>query len=305
MKKLTVLGSVNADHVLQLSHLPKPGETVSSESYQVLGGGKGANQAVAAARMGADITFIACVGSDAIGHQLVDSFASAGINTAGIEQVAGSNTGTAMIFVDANGENCIGISAQANAHLTPDCIQGKKALIETADALLLQLETPVEGVTFAAQVAKNSGTKVILNPAPAAELPDHLLAMVDLITPNETEAERLTGIRVTDEASAARACDVLHGKGIAEVLITLGARGVWYSNAGVGERYSGYSVKAVDTTAAGDCFNGALVAALLKDSAMSDAITFAQAAAALSVTRSGAQDSIPELSEVVAFIEQH
>ena len=305
MKKLTVLGSVNADHVMQLSHLPKPGETVSSESYQIQGGGKGANQAVAAARMGADITFIACVGSDAIGQQLVDSFTSVGINTAGIEPIAGSNTGTAMIFVDAHGENCIAISAQANAHLTADRIEGKKTLIEVADVLLMQLETPLEGIVYAAQVAKHAGTQVILNPAPAAELPDSLLAMIDLITPNETEAEHLTGIRVTDQAGAARACDVLHGKGIAEVVITLGSRGVWYSSAGVGAHYAGFSVQAVDTTAAGDCFNGALVAALLKDSPMSDAITFAQAAAALSVTRSGAQDSIPALREVVAFIERH
>ena len=302
MNTVVVLGSVNADHVLRVSQLPKPGETVSAESYRILAGGKGANQAVAACRSGANTRFTACVGDDDLGARLVGQFQDIGIDTRGLMRIPNQQTGTALIFVDPKGENCIGISAQANGELTAGRLQTQLEAIEAADILLVQLETPLDGIELAAAVAQESATQVVLNPAPARALPDKLLRHIDLITPNQTEAERLTGISVSDDASAAKAAAVLHAKGIPLVLITLGARGVWLSEQGKGKLMTGFKVDAVDTTAAGDCFNGALVAALLEAISLPDAIRFAQAAAAISVTQEGALDSIPSLVEVQDFL---
>jgi len=305
MKKLMVLGSVNADHVLTVSQFPKPGETISGHDYRIHDGGKGANQAVAACRLGALTSLIGCVGDDDIGQAMAGRFKEYGIDTEGLVPVSGCKTGTAFIFVDEKGENSIGISPQANAKLTAERVRNKMNLISDASILLLQLETPLEGIELAANAARDSGCTVVLNPAPAAALPDRLLGMVDLITPNQTEAETLTSISVSadDTNSLTRASQVLHRKGIPLVLITLGRRGVWFSDAGQGKLVPGFSVDSVDTTAAGDCFNGALVAALLDGRSMMNAIKFAQAAAALSVTREGAQVSIPYLADVEAFLD--
>ncbi|AYM92698.1 MULTISPECIES: ribokinase [Serratia] len=302
--KLVVLGSINADHILNINQFPQPGETVIGQQYKVAFGGKGANQAVAAGRSGADIAFIACVGADDIGERIRQQLATDRIDTQPIEAIADSTTGVALIFVNAEGENVIGIDAGANAAVTPDYLNRYRQRVIDADALLMQLESPLETVIAAAKLAKQHQTQVILNPAPACELPDELLAMIDMITPNETEAQRLTGIAVNNDADAERAANSLHDKGIGCVIITLGSRGVWLSENGKGKLVPGFKVKAVDTIAAGDTFNGALVTALLEGKVMSDAVRFAHAAAAIAVTRPGAQPSVPWREEIDAFLQQ-
>ena len=301
-KKLVVLGSVNADHVLSVPRFPKPGETLVGSGYHIAYGGKGANQAVAAGRTGANIAFIACVGGDDIGARMKEQFARDGMDIQAVMAIDGTTTGVAMIWVSADGENCIGISAGANAELTPARLQPHLPLINEADVLLMQLESPLNTVEAAAQAARAAGTKVILNPAPAQPLPESLLRLIDVITPNETEAQALTGVVVNTEADAQKAANILHDYGIATVLITLGAKGVWLSEQGKGELSPGFRVQAVDTTAAGDTFNGALVTAQLEGKPLRDAIRFAHAAAAISVTRSGAQPSIPLRAEVDEFL---
>ncbi|MEL5577199.1 ribokinase [Serratia marcescens] len=304
--KLVVLGSINADHILNIEQFPHPGETVIGKQYKVAFGGKGANQAVAAGRSGAEIAFIACVGADDIGERIRRQLASDRIDTQPIEAIADSTTGVALIFVNAEGENVIGIDAGANAAVTPDYLARYQQKVIDADALLMQLESPLETVIAAARLAKQHQTQVILNPAPARELPDELLAMIDIITPNETEAQRLTGIAVDNDDDAARAAQALHDKGIATVIITLGSRGVWLSENGngSGKRVPGFKVQVVDTIAAGDTFNGALVTALLEGNVMADAVRFAHAAAAIAVTRPGAQPSVPWREEIDAFLQQ-
>lgn len=301
---LVVLGSINADHILNLESFPAPGETVTGSQYQVAFGGKGANQAVAAGRSGANIAFIACTGDDDTGERVRKQLASDNIDIAPVSVVAGESTGVALIFVNAEGENVIGIHAGANAALTTERVEAQRAIIAGAEALLMQLESPVESVLAAANIAHENHTTVVLNPAPARVLSDELLALVDIITPNETEAEKLTGIRVENDDDAARAARALHDKGIGTVIITLGSRGVWASVNGEGRRVPGFKVKAIDTIAAGDTLNGALVTALLEGKSMDDAIRFAHAAAAIAVTRKGAQPSVPWRKEIDEFLSQ-
>ncbi|WP_108417343.1 ribokinase [Enterobacter mori] len=301
---LVVLGSINADHILNLETFPTPGETVTGNQYQVAFGGKGANQAVAAGRSGANIAFIACTGNDDTGERVRKQLASDNIDIAPVSVVAGESTGVALIFVNAEGENVIGIHAGANAALTTERVEAQRGIIAGAEALLMQLESPVESVLAAAKIAHENHTTVVLNPAPARVLSDELLALVDIITPNETEAEKLTGIRVENDDDAARAARALHDKGIGTVIITLGSRGVWVSANGEGRRVPGFKVKAIDTIAAGDTFNGALVTALLEGRAMDEAIRFAHAAAAIAVTRKGAQPSVPWRKEIDEFLSQ-
>ncbi|TDB60767.1 ribokinase [Photorhabdus khanii] len=303
--KLAVLGSINADHILNLESFPRPGETVIGKQYQIAFGGKGANQAVAAGRSGADIAFIACVGEDDIGSRICQQLAMDNVKTSGIEVIEGETTGVALIFVNQQGENVIGINTGANAALTPKYFYRYQNIIEEADALLMQLESPLETVQLAAEIAKKNDTKVILNPAPAQKLSDQLLSLVDIITPNETEAEYLTGITVNDDSGAEKAAQILHDKGIETVIITLGSRGVWLSEKGQkGEIVPGFKVNVVDTIAAGDTFNGAFVTALLEGKAMLSAVRFAHSAAAIAVTRQGAQPSVPWRNEIDAFLTE-
>ncbi|MCI7478923.1 MAG: ribokinase [[Pasteurella] aerogenes] len=303
-KKLTVLGSINADHVISVAHFVKPGETLTGRDYHIAFGGKGANQAVAAARLGATVSFIACIGADDIGRNMKQAFAQDGIAVHSVVEIADETTGIAMIQVADSGENSIVISAGANAALDEQIVAQFRDDITRADYLLMQLETPLSAVQKAAELAKAHDTFVILNPAPARPLSDEMLALVDMITPNETEAEILTGIAVTDEQSAAKAAQVFHQKGIHTVLITLGSKGVYVSQkeTGKGNIVAGFRVQAVDTTAAGDTFNGALVTALAEGKTLDDAIRFAHAAAAISVTRKGAQPSIPYRQETLDFL---
>lgn len=302
--KLVVLGSINADHILNLESFPTPGETVTGHHYQVAFGGKGANQAVAAGRSGADIAFIACTGDDDIGERVRRQLERDRIDVAPVRAVNAQSTGVALIFVNAEGENVIGIHAGANAGLSVEQVEAEKARIAGAQALLMQLESPLESVLAAAKIAHQHQTTVVLNPAPARDLPDELLSLIDIITPNETEAEKLTGIRVENDDDAAKAARVLHEKGIGIVMITLGSRGVWVSHDGQGRRVPGFKVQAVDTIAAGDTFNGAFVTALLEGTALDEAIRFAHAAAAIAVTRKGAQPSVPWREEIDEFLRQ-
>lgn len=301
---LVVLGSINADHILNLNSFPTPGETVTGSQYQVAFGGKGANQAVAAGRSGANISFIACTGDDDIGESVRKQLASDRIDITPISVISGEATGVALIFVNAEGENVIAIHAGANAALSPALVEAQRDRIAQASALLMQLESPIESVLAAAKIARQHNTTVALNPAPARELSDELLSLVDIITPNETEAEKLTGIRVENDEDAAKAAQALHAKGIHTVLITLGSRGVWASVNGDGHRVPGFKVDAVDTIAAGDTFNGALITALLEETPLPEAIRFAHAAAAIAVTRKGAQPSVPWREEIKAFLGQ-
>jgi len=301
---LVVLGSINADHILNLESFPAPGETLLGSQYQVAFGGKGANQAVAAGRSGAKIAFIACTGDDDTGARVRKQLASDNIDVAPVSVIAGESTGVALIFVNGEGENVIGIHAGANAALTVDLIEAQRECIANASALLMQLESPIESVLAAAKIARENQTLVALNPAPARELSDELLLLLDIITPNETEAEKLTGVRVDNEADAAKAAKVLHDKGIKTVLITLGSRGVWASINGEGSRIPGFKVQAIDTIAAGDTFNGALITALLEEKPLAEAIRFAHAAAAIAVTRKGAQLSVPWREEIDNFLRQ-
>lgn len=302
-KKLVILGSVNADHILNVAHFPLPGETISGNQFQMVFGGKGANQAVAAGRCGANISFLACLGNDDIGKKAKAQLMTDNIDTKSIELIDDVATGVALIFVNQQGENVIGIHAGANGRLDTSYVQRHGNIIKEADALLMQLESPLDSVLKAAEIAKQENVQVILNPAPAQELPDELLSLVDIITPNETETEYLTGIKVVDDESAQQAADVLHNKGIKTVLITLGSRGVWVSEQNnKGCIVPAFKVKAVDTIAAGDTFNGALITALLEGQSMMSAIKFAHAAAAIAVTRAGAQPSVPWRHEVDTFL---
>lgn len=302
--KLVVLGSINADHILNLESFPTPGETVTGSHYQVAFGGKGANQAVAAGRSGADIAFIACTGDDDIGERIRKQLQVDRIDVAPVSAVSGESTGVALIFVNGEGENVIGIHAGANAALSCALVDAQRERIANADALLMQLESPLDSVQLAAQIAHEHQTTVVLNPAPARALPDTLLSLVDIITPNETEAEKLTGVRVEKDDDAAKAAQILHAKGIDTVIITLGSRGVWASVKGEGHRVPGFKVQAIDTIAAGDTFNGALMTALLEKTPLAEALRFAHAAAAIAVTRKGAQPSVPWRKEIDEFLRQ-
>ena len=302
--RVYVTGNITVDETWSIPDIPKKGASIHGVKVSQDIGGKGANQAVAAGRSGADIAFIACTGDDDIGERIRRQLASDKIDVAPVRAVAGEATGVALIFVNAEGENVIGIHAGANAALSVAQVEAEKARIASAQALLMQLESPLESVLAAAKIAHHHQTTVVLNPAPARELSDELLALVDIITPNETEAEKLTGIRVESDEDAAKAADVLHAKGIGTVMITLGSRGVWLSAEGESRRIPGFRVQAIDTIAAGDTFNGALVTALLEGTALPEAIRFAHAAAAIAVTRKGAQPSVPWRTEIDEFLAQ-
>lgn len=293
---IVVLGSTNTDMVISGAKIPVPGETVCGGSFMMNPGGKGANQAVAVARLSArrrQCVFIAKVGDDLFGRDTARRLKAEGIDARLIVDKTAAS-GTALILVDRKGQNCISVALGANGTLSPEDVVPFASDIERADALLLQLETPLETVLWAARTAHAKGVHVILNPAPAAKLPRELYACLDWITPNETEAELLTGVKVADLASAQAAECVLKRRGVAHVAITLGAKGCYAA----GRIHPCVKVKAVDTVAAGDTFNGAFVVALAEGKGVDEAIAFAQAAAARAVTRPGAQSSVPFRREV-------
>ena len=297
-KKIVVLGSTNTDMVIAGRKIPVPGETVSGGRFRMTPGGKGANQEVAVARLSVrrgDCVFIAKVGDDLFGRETAARLRKDGIDTRFAVDPA-EPSGTALIMVGAKGQNVISVALGANGTLSPADIKPFAGDIERAAALLLQLETPVETVLAAARTARLAGVPVVLNPAPARKLPRRLYAWLDWIVPNETEAEILTGVKVTDAASARTARDWFLKRGVKHVLVTLGAKGVY---CGDDDRiYPARKVKAVDCVAAGDTFNGAFAVALAEGASCADAIAFAQKAAAISVTRLGAQSSVPFREEV-------
>ncbi len=296
--QILVIGSSNTDMVVKADRLPAPGETVLGGTFLMNPGGKGANQAVAAARLGGRVTFVAKVGNDIFGQQAVTGFREEGINTAYILTDASHPSGVALINVDATGENCITVAPGANAHLLPAETETALQSAEADTLVLLQLEIPLPTVEYVVQQAANRGVRVILNPAPAQVLPSTLFPNLFLITPNETEAELLTGIRVTDVPTAQQASRKLHEMGVANVIITLGSKGAYVYSDNQGQLIPTVAVKAVDSTAAGDCFNGALTVGLSEGQSLPDAIAFACKAASISVTRMGAQASMPKRSEV-------
>jgi ribokinase len=298
MKKVVVVGSTNTDMVVKSARIPAPGETILGGRFLMNPGGKGANQAVAAARLGGDVTFVAKVGDDLFGREAKGLFAKEGLRTEYVFTDASEPSGVALIMVDEKGENCISVASGANGVLSPADLESARGEIEKAGLLLMQLETPVETVLCAAQWAAAKGVPVVLNPAPACALPEALFKCLDLITPNESEAELLTGIKVSDEASARAAAIVLCTKGVKRVVITLGSKGAYVYESGRGTLVPACKVEAVDTTAAGDVFNGALAVALTEGLPLAEAVRFAAKAASISVTRMGAQASAPYRNEI-------
>ncbi|WP_460116667.1 ribokinase [Pseudomonas sp. S2_C03] len=298
--KVVVIGSLNMDLVTRASRLPRGGETLIGESFTTISGGKGANQAVAAARLGAQVSMVGCVGSDAYGEVLRGALLADGIDCQAVSTVDGSS-GVALIVVDDNSQNAIVIVAGANGALTPALIDQFDAVLQAADVIICQLEVPDATVGYALKRGRELGKTVILNPAPASRaLPANWYAAIDYLIPNESEASTLTGLPVDSLATAETAATRLIAMGAGKVIITLGAQGSLFADGQRFEHFVAPKVKAVDTTAAGDTFVGGFAAALAGGKSEREAIHFGQAAAALSVTRAGAQPSIPDLSEVQA-----
>lgn len=297
MKKIFVIGSANTDMVVKSEKLPLPGETLLGGTFFMNAGGKGANQAVAAARMGGDVTFVAKVGNDIFGKQTISNLKQEKINTDYLFTDETAPSGTALIMVNNKGENCIVVAPGANANLLPRDIDTATNFPE-AEIILMQLEIPMDTIVVVTKKAKMNDQLVIINPAPAQQLNDELLNGLFLITPNETEAGLLTGVKVEDETTAAKAADFFLSKGVRNVIITLGSRGAYFQNELLNFTVSAPIVKALDTTAAGDTFNGALAVALTEKMEWGKAIKFAVEAASISVTRQGAQASIPFRNEI-------
>jgi ribokinase len=296
--RILVVGSSNTDMIIKLDRIPKPGETVLGGDFGIAAGGKGANQAVGAARAGGAVTFIARVGQDMFGDRAIAGFRAAGINVDFVIRDRTSPSGVALIFVGKDGENSIAVASGANGNLTPADVARARRAFRDDSLLLLQLETPLNTVQAAANLALATGVRVILNPAPARPLPDKLLRQVYLLTPNESEAGLLTGVTVNSKTAAAKAADKLLARGVRNVIITMGSRGAFVAGPGGGCLIPAFKVKPVDTTAAGDVFNGTLAVALAEGRSLIEAARFASAAAAISVTRPGAQTSVPTRREI-------
>jgi len=303
-KHIVVVGSSNMDLVAKAPRIPVPGETLTGTDFFIAPGGKGANQAVAAAKLGANVIFVAKLGKDVFAAKSLENFETVNINTKHIEQLDDIPSGTAVITIDDDGQNVIIIIPGANAKLTPADVDKAEADIANAAVVVAQLEVPIETVEQAAKVANKNNVPFILDPAPAKPLSDELLELVDIIKPNETEAEILTGIKVTDETTAAEAADALLAKGVKTVIITLGEKGLMLASKETKEMIPGNKVEAVDTTAAGDAFTGSLAYGLANGSSIKDAAAYANVVAAISVTRYGAQPSMPTKDEVDEFIAE-
>ena len=302
--RIVVVGSSNTDFIIRLGRLPKPGETLLGGEFLNAAGGKGANQAVAAARAGGAVSFVARVGRDSLGDQAVANLVEDGIDISRVVRDPRAASGAALIFVARNGENSIAVASGANNKLTPADVRRARALIARAKVVLMQLETPLVTVQAAARLGAAAGALVILNPAPARELPGSLLRLVSILTPNETEAQRLTGIAIKDVASAIRATQKLRKRGVGTVVLTLGKAGALVADDLGTDLIAGFKVKAVDTTAAGDTFNGALAVALAEGQSLRQAVRLANAAAAISVTRMGAQPSAPDRKSIERLLRR-
>jgi ribokinase len=300
MSKIIVIGSSNTDMVIKSKKLPAPGETILGGTFLMNPGGKGANQAVAAARLGGNVTFVTKVGNDMFGSEAIDLFGNENIDTRYIVNDPMNPSGVALIIVDDNGENSIVVAPGSNGTLSAYDIKETVFDNEEDVIYLMQLEIPLGTVEFVAQKAMSKNSRVILNPAPARPLSDDLLSCIYILTPNETEAELLTGIKVTNSLSAQKASDELHHKGVTNVVITMGSSGAYISTGSVSKMVSVVPTKAIDTTAAGDVFNGALAVALSEGKELEEAVIFANKASAISVTRMGAQASAPYRNEILS-----
>ncbi len=300
IKRIVVIGSSNTDMVIRTKNLPRPGETVLGGTFFMNAGGKGANQAVACARLGGAVTFVCKTGNDVFGHQAYQLFDDEGIDPSYVFSDPKNPSGVALILVDDNAENSIAVASGSNSNLVTADIDNSLDAIENSEIVLMQLEIPIKTIEYAAQIAKSRGKMVILNPAPAPTepLPISILKNIDLITPNETEAELISGIPVVDEPSAIAAAKRMAELGVKKIIITMGSKGAMLYEDGEAELIPSIRVKAVDTTAAGDCFNGALTIAISEGRSLKEAVLFANRAAAISVTRPGAQVSMPYRHEV-------
>lgn len=296
--KIVVIGSSNTDMVVQSHHLPLPGETVLGGKFMINPGGKGANQAVAAAKLGGEITFISKVGNDLLGKELIRGFKKAGIDTEYVFHDKKAPSGVALIMVDRKGENSISVASGSNANLGKQEINQAKSAIKQASLVLVQLEIPVDTVEYIAKICKDLGLRLVLNPAPAQLLSKKLLSSIYIMTPNVSEAELLSGVKVKDEASARKAAKALKKKGVQIVIITMGAKGAFVLSNEEDLLVPSIQVDAVDTTAAGDTFNGALAVGIAEGMPLIEAIQFANKAAAISVTRVGAQASVPRRKDI-------
>ena len=300
MNKIIVIGSSNTDMVVRSEHLPRPGESVVGGGFMMAGGGKGANQAVAVARMGHRVIFAAALGDDMFGDAALSGYQRFGIDTSFIVR-KDTPSGVALIMVDSEGQNSISVALGANNALTIDDVLPALEQIDAGDIVLLQLEIPMATIEAVVAIASAKGAKVILNPAPAATVSENILSKLYLITPNQAEAQTLTGIEVKDEVTANLAAQVLCSRGVDRVVITMGSLGAYLYEDGKGVIIPAKRVAAVDTTAAGDVYNGALCAALAEGMTLVEALSFATKASAISVTRVGAQPSVPTREEVDNF----
>ena len=299
--KVVIVGSFNMDLVVKAGRRPETGETLMGEEFGMFIGGKGSNQAIAAARLGAEVTMVGRLGADLFGDTLMAAHTEEGICTDYVIRDTEVGTGVASILIDVNGDNSIVLVPQANMRLSVEDVERASESIAAADVLLLQLEVPIAASQRAAEIAKSNGAMVVLNPAPAQELPDDFLAQVDILTPNEVETESLSGIRVSTVTDAERAAKVLLDKGLSAVILTLGERGALLLTPNLTRQVPAYSVEVVDTTAAGDAFCGALATGLAQGENFVDAVAFANAAGALAVTVLGAAPSMPTAAQVEAF----
>jgi len=298
---IVVIGSSNTDMIVKTPYIPLPGETILGGTFNTAAGGKGANQAVSCARAGGKVTFVARVGDDMFGEQALRGFRKDGINVDFVVKDGRAPSGVALIIVDDKGQNSIAVASGANSNLSVPDVEAAADTISSAAFLLMQLEIPIETVAAAARMAADKNVRVILNPAPAQPLSDELLRNVTIITPNETEASMLTGIKVEDQASACKAAETLVSKGVKSVIITMGSAGAYVHCDDFRGMVPGFKVEAVDTTAAGDTFSGTLAVALAEGKTLEQATVFANAAAALSVTKLGAQPSAPNRAAIEQF----
>lgn len=303
MTRIIVVGSANVDFVVKTPHIPSPGETVLGRDFMMVMGGKGANQAVGAARLGADVTFITCIGQDIFGDQCLAAYQNEGIATEFIKRDADDATGVALIAVAESGENSITVASGANMQLLPTDVEKASKAFETADALLVQLEVPIDTILSAARLARKYGLKVILNPAPAQLLSSELLRNVDVITPNHIEARQILGISEAESVANEYLGEKLQGKGLATTIITLGGDGALLMSQSDCMHVPSFKVEAIDTTAAGDAFNAGLTVAMAqKGTSLVQAVRYACACGALATTQVGAQTSLPTQQQVAAFI---
>ena len=297
-KGVLVVGSSNMDLVVTVKRFPDPGETIFGNRFEMFPGGKGANQAVCAARLGCKTTFIGKMGNDNFNEKLSQTMIESGVDISNLLVDEKEHTGTALITVEGSGQNQIIVISGSNMKLTPEDIESKSFLFEETSVVLTQLEIPIQTVIKTSKLAKQSDALLILNPAPAATLPENLFPLIDFITPNDNELESLTGIQIKDELSIEKAAKILLCKGTKNVIVTLGNKGCMLINDSVTKQFNVSKVKVVDSTAAGDAFNGAFASSLAEGHSIDESIEFANKVASFSVTRMGAQSSMPYLNEI-------